>query len=78
MTTTITIEQQIASVKREIAFRARCYPKWVEQGKMKAEVAQHERRAMQAVLATLERLVQPLRRDNEVAAFDGAQTDVDA
>lgn len=51
---TITIEQQIASVKREIRMREYVYPGRVEKGKMKPHEAEHEISAMKAVLFTLE------------------------
>ena len=50
---TITIDQQIASVKREIGMRERVYPAWVSKGKMKPQQAEHEIEAMKAVLVTL-------------------------
>ena len=56
MATRITLDQQIACVRREIAFRMRCYPRWVEKKSMKQEAADHELAAMQAVHDTLVRL----------------------
>jgi hypothetical protein len=50
---TITLDQQIASVRREIGMRERVYPVWVNKGKMKPENASYEIDAMKAVLATL-------------------------
>lgn len=52
----VPLADQIASVRREIGMRARVYPAWVRNGKLKPDVAEHEQRAMQAVLETLERL----------------------
>jgi hypothetical protein len=51
---TITLDQQIACVKREIAMRERVYPVWVGKGKMKPHEAEHQMEAMKAVLATLQ------------------------
>lgn len=52
----ITLEQQIASVQREIGMRKRVYPSWVSKGKMKQAQADHEIAAMEAALATLKRV----------------------
>jgi hypothetical protein len=49
-----TIADQVACVKREIALRARVYPKWVFAGKMKQAAADRELATMRAVLATVE------------------------
>lgn len=49
----ITLEQQLASVRRELAMRKNVYPKWVKAGRMKQEVADHEIAAMQAVHDTI-------------------------
>lgn len=48
-----TLDQQIASLKREIAMRKNVYPKWVTAGKMRAGEAEHEIGAMTAALHTL-------------------------
>ena len=50
---TVTLEQQIACVKREIGMRQRVYPRWVESGKMKQDAADREIAAMKAVHETL-------------------------
>jgi hypothetical protein len=50
----ITIDDEIACVRREIAMRQRVYPAWVAKGKMKQEKADHEIAAMRAVLIRLE------------------------
>lgn len=54
MSDEITIEQQLAAVRREIAMRKNVYPKWVTTGRMKLEKADAEIAAMQAVHDTLE------------------------
>lgn len=54
MTEAVSLDDQIACVKREIGMRERVYPRWVEQGRMKAEAAAKETANMKAVLATLE------------------------
>lgn len=52
----MTINDQIACVKREISMRERVYPKWVGSGKMRSDKAAHEINAMKEVLATLEQI----------------------
>jgi hypothetical protein len=52
----ITLDEQIACVRREIAMRKRVYPDWVDRRRMSPQKAQHETAAMEAVLATLERV----------------------
>lgn len=54
----ITLEQQLASVRREIAMRERVYPKWVAAKKMRPETAEFELAAMKAVHRTLETVLQ--------------------
>jgi hypothetical protein len=51
-----TIEQQIACVVRELAFRERVYPRWVADKKMTQKVADYQLSCMRSVLYTLERL----------------------
>lgn len=50
---TITIDQQIACVRRELAMRQRNYPRWVADGRMKQAEMDHQLAAMQAVHDTL-------------------------
>lgn len=52
----ISLNQQIASVEREIALRKRVYPKWVLTKRMAQSSATFEIAAMEAVLATLQSL----------------------
>jgi hypothetical protein len=56
--TTVTIDQQIACVKRELAQRRRVYPRWVQSGQFgyTQQKADQEIAGMEAVLATLERV----------------------
>ncbi len=51
--TDIPLAQQIACLKREIAMRQRVYPKWVESGRMKLDMAEREIATMTAALHTL-------------------------
>lgn len=53
---TITLDEQIASVKREIGMRAGVYPAWVRGGRLTKEKAAHETAAMKAVLDSLEKV----------------------
>lgn len=53
MTDKINLNQQIASVDREIAMRQRVYPSFVARGKMRQGEADYEIATMQAVKATL-------------------------
>ena len=49
----ITLEDQIAAVAREIAFRERLYPRWVDQKKLTQKTADMEIARMKAVRDTL-------------------------
>lgn len=53
MSEPVSIEEQFASVEREVRMRRRVYPGWIRAGKMTEEKAEHEIRAMEAVLETL-------------------------
>jgi len=57
--TIISIEDQIAAVRREIAMRERVYDSWVRSGKMKRGKADYEIACMKAVLATLQEIEPP-------------------
>lgn len=50
----VSMLDQIKCVRREISMRERVYPRWIEQGKLKQEVADRELAHMRAVLDTLE------------------------
>jgi hypothetical protein len=52
----ITLEEQIAEARRELALRRKCYPQWVKSGKLDMEQAYHQLAAMEAILRTLMRL----------------------
>ena len=52
----ISLDQQIACVRREIGMRERVYPKFIQSHRMGQDQADYEMRAMKAVLATLEKL----------------------
>jgi hypothetical protein len=48
-----TLSQQIACVKREIAYRVNTYPRWVRDLRMKQHVADEQIALMRDVLKTL-------------------------
>lgn len=52
----VSLAEQISCVKREIAMRAACYPKWVASGRMKQQNADTQLEQMRAVRTTLESL----------------------
>ena len=52
----MSIEDQIACVKREIGMREKVYPRWIEQKRMTQAKADKEIETMKAVLVTLETL----------------------
>jgi hypothetical protein len=53
----ITIDRQIACVRREVSMRRKVYPRWVSVGKMTQEEADRQLQTMEAVQATLEKLL---------------------
>ncbi len=50
----IATDEMIASVKREIMFREKCYPRWVQDKKMSQAKADYEIACMRAILELLE------------------------
>lgn len=50
----ISIDDQIASAKRELAMRQRVYPSFVDRKKITPDKAAHEIEAMRAIIKTLE------------------------
>ncbi len=50
----VTIDEQIAEVKREIAMRNKVYPRWIEAGSMKKSKADFQILVMEAVLISLQ------------------------
>ena len=53
MTARVSLEVQLACVRREISMRERVYPRWVATEKMTQKKADEEIAAMRAVLETL-------------------------
>lgn len=52
----LTLADQVACVEREIRMRQKVYPRWIGQGKMTQDKADHEIACMRAVLETLKGL----------------------
>ncbi len=50
----VTIDEQIAEVKREIAMRNKVYPKWIESGSLSKSKADFQILVMEAVLISLQ------------------------
>lgn len=48
---TFSTDDKRAALEREIRMRKRVYPRWVQEGRMRAEVAEREIRLMEAILA---------------------------
>lgn len=49
----MTFDQQIKCIERELAFRRRCYPKWIQDGRIKQLEADYEIECMECVLNTV-------------------------
>ena len=52
----ISLDNQIACVRRELSIRRRCYPGWIVSGKITQDWADFQMDAMEAVLKSLEAL----------------------
>lgn len=68
---TITVADQVRCLRREIALRKACYPKWVASGRMKQEESDKELAALQAAHDTLcitwvDITLQPLPQDGKM------------
>ena len=51
-----TLDDAITELKRELNSRGECYPKWIESGKIKREIARQQYARMQCALKYLLRL----------------------
>ena len=60
---TVTLEEQIYEVQRELAMRESCYPRWVRNGQMKQPQAGRQLTRMKAVLQTLAQLSEKANAD---------------
>lgn len=54
----MTLTEQIKAVRREIDYRKRLYPKWVEDGKLEQKEADYQIEVMEQVLSTLNALLE--------------------
>ena len=52
----ITLTEQIAEARRELALRRACYPQWIKSGKLDMTTAHYQLQAMEALIQTLLRL----------------------
>ena len=52
----MSLAEQIAEARRELAMRKKLYPQWVQSGRLDAAQAQHQLVCMEAIVATLERV----------------------
>ena len=52
----ITLAEQLAEARRELALRRSAYPAWVKAGKLTHEEAYHQLAAMAEIVRTLQRL----------------------
>lgn len=50
----VTITEQIKCVRREIDYRKRLYPRWVQEGKITQQEANYQIEAMEYVVNTLQ------------------------
>ncbi len=49
----VSLRDQLRAAERELAYRRRVYPRWVDAGKLDNAKAQHEIAAMTAIVKTL-------------------------
>jgi polyhydroxyalkanoate synthesis regulator phasin len=59
------LEEQVDCVKREIAYREKCYPYFVKQGKLSQEEADIQLPLMRNVLVTIEYVLSGAKDDLE-------------
>lgn len=52
----VSIDDQVAAAERELRFRIRVYPRWVQQEKISQAVADHQLAAMRAIVNTLQQV----------------------
>lgn len=60
----VTLEQQLACAKRELALRQRVYPRFIDQGRISSALAARELAAMAAIIVTLEELIDERTSDD--------------
>lgn len=49
----ITVAEQLKCVEKEIGFRKRLYPRWIESGKISPGKAEYEIKVMESIKTTL-------------------------
>jgi hypothetical protein len=54
----ISLHDQLACARRELRMRTTCYPRWVQDGRMNPDTADHELAAQRAIVETLTALVE--------------------
>jgi hypothetical protein len=54
--TLVPIVAQIECAERELRYRLRVYPRWVDEGRMTAEKSANELRGIRAIIETLQRV----------------------
>lgn len=52
----VPIAAQIKAAERELRYRIRVYPRWIEAGKITQQTANNELAAMRAIVDTLQRV----------------------
>ena len=52
----ISLAEQVAEAKRELALREKCYPGWIKSRRLSMEEAYHQLAAQRAIVHTLQRL----------------------
>jgi hypothetical protein len=52
----ISLADQLAEARRELALRRQCYPRWITNGTLDAGDATYQLKVMEAIIATLVRL----------------------
>lgn len=51
-----TLQEQLDSARRELALRRRNYPRWVKDGRLNPQKAEHEIQCIESIVATLEKM----------------------
>jgi hypothetical protein len=52
----VPLDAQIKCAVRELGFRTRVYPRWIQQKKMTAQISAHELACMRAIIDTLQQV----------------------
>jgi hypothetical protein len=54
--TLVPIVAQIECAERELKYRLRVYPRWIQEGRMTQETSDNQLRGMRAIIETLQRV----------------------